>query len=106
MNIIKFIHNWNCKLSNKVFTTIRKYTYKKEMYYRSVIDAKFEVILNGNKIREAVLVDVEIANINDLPFGLLATDTAITSKKDVFRLFKGFGVEKDTKVIILTFKTI
>ena len=56
---IKFQHNWNGKLDNNFFTTIRTYTNEKLAYYQDLIGYKFRVILKGRNYCEAELQKVE-----------------------------------------------
>ena len=118
MNKIKFSHNWNMKLNNNIFTTIRKSTKEKEEYYDNQIGNEFEVVLvrDINDIRPdrtmgtAILIDVEEVRFSEIPLGLLYLDTGLTGFDDinkeyeVKKLFRKFGIEAMTKVLILTFK--
>lgn len=99
---IRFSHNWNNKLGNMVFTTIRKWDVEKADYYFGSKGKTFTVLLNDKEFGTAKLVDVAIGNINDLPEVLLLLDTGLTRQEEIMELFKKFGV-KD-KVIILLFE--
>lgn len=105
MNNIYFSRNWNRKLNQTIFTTIRKYDYKKWNYYKGQEDTKFNVFLNGRLHCEATLVNVEYQLLNDLPKGLLCSDTGMMPK-DAYKLFKQFGIDKQVNAIVLTFKRI
>lgn len=105
MNVIKFVHNWNDKLGKSTFTTIRKYEYKKLEYYEGCIGNTFLVLLNNEKYSTAKLIEVErISKFTDLHRGMVCTDTGMEYKEAV-KLFKNFGIEDDTQVILLTFVT-
>ena len=104
MNKIKFCHNWNNKLNHDIFTTIRKYTEEKYLYYNDLIGAKFEIVLNNQKIGEANLIDIDICEFQNIPKGLLHIDSGIINNYEIEDLFKKFGINKEDKVLILTFK--
>jgi len=105
MNTVKFTHNWNGKLNQGVFTTIRNYTSDKYKYYNNSVGAAFNVFLKGKgDIKQAILLKAEMVLYYDIPFGLIAVDTGITDEGKAFELFKKFGMEDERSwVIILTF---
>ncbi len=105
MNTIKFSHNWNGKLNQKVFTTIRNHTSDKYKYYNNSIGGAFNVFLAGSgDIKQSILLKAEMVLYYDIPFGLIAIDTGITDEDKAFELFKKFGLKDATSwVIILTF---
>ncbi|MFH0806028.1 MAG: hypothetical protein V1901_04085 [Patescibacteria group bacterium] len=111
MNKIKFSHNWNNKLNNNIFTTIRKYTEEKYIYYTKALENNFEIIVGyGIKdvrpirnFKTAILKSVERRYYEDIPYGLLFTDTGMTSREEIKELFRKFGIILGTEVIILTF---
>jgi len=106
MNKIKFSHNWNNKLNHNIFTTIRKYAEEKYSYYNNLIGKEFEILLNEKKIEEANLIDIDICDFKIIPKGLLHVDTGIINNYEIEDLFKMFGINKNDKVLILTFKRI
>lgn len=102
---IEFEKNYNSKLSNKVFTTIRKYTIFKEEWYRERIGKKWDIDLNGMHLGQAVLRAVDWEVLGNVPTGLIASDTGITNKEDNFKhLHKLLGVDTKDCVLILTFE--
>ncbi len=103
MNLIHFCHNWNQKLDQKIFTTIRKYDYKKWKYYRSAEGNPFRVVLNGKTYGDVTLISVQSVQLKEMPKGLLCSDTG-ADIKEAFKIFRRFGIDKDDFVIILTFK--
>lgn len=105
MNRIKFSHNWNNKLNNEYFTTIRSTGYddKKFDYYSEKVGEVFSVILKGKEICKAELIFVEARDIDDICEALLIIDTGTQNYMDVFRRF---GIEGYEDVIILTFRRI
>jgi len=104
MNQIKFSHNWNNKLNNKIFTTIRKYNSEKEQYYMSLVTEFLEVILEGKYIGKAELLYVEKNIYKNIPYGFLYLDTGFTTCSQVDELFDKFGIKPNDEVLILTFK--
>lgn len=100
---IKFSENWNRKLDNYIFTTVRKFTEEKYKYYQDQIDKHFEVMLEGNVIGFAKLIEVEKRNFLDVGRTMLRLDTGIISGDAIMRLFDEFGIKQNDKVIILTF---
>ena len=102
---IKFSRNWNNKLNNTVFTTIRKYTTIKYGYYSEQVGKVFDVVLMDTAILKATLVDISMFyDCAELPYGLLAVDTGITERKEMKPLLEKFGI--DDEVIVLTFETV
>lgn len=99
---IRFSHNWNNKLSGKVFTTIRKWDAEKADYYLRSKGLIFTITLNGVVLGNAKLLDVVVGDINEIPEILLILDTGLTRQEDIMALFKKFGV-KD-KIVILLFE--
>ena len=104
MNTIKFSHNWNNKLNNDIFTTIRNHTLEKEKYYRKQIGEIFEVELQEKKTGEARLMKVEVKEYIEIDFNLLMLDTGMTNLRKITKLFLDFGMEDYmSDMLILTF---
>jgi len=102
---IKFSHNWNNKLNNEVFTTIRTYSQEKWKYYIGLKDKIFDVVLNGKKIREVKLIRIDNDSFDLISEYLLVLDTGETSITKVYEIFRKFGLKNaDDKMIILTFR--
>jgi len=104
MNVIKFSHNWNQKLDHKLFTTIRRWTYQKETYYKSQVGSDYKVYLENQEYTIATLKNVEIFGYGDIPTGLLIIDTGINNLKEVHATFRKFGLTPGTRAMILTFE--
>ncbi len=104
-NVIRFTHNWNGKLSQDVFTTIRNYTFDKYNYYLKSVTREFDVWLKGSGvIKKAILVDAERYEYEAIPDGFVAVDTGITEPIKALQLFKDFGMKsRISDMIILTF---
>ena len=103
--VIRFSHNWNNKLDNPIFTTIRSSNEAKLKYYKEAIGYGFDVFLKKKKYCYAELQQVEEYLFDDIPEGLLMTDTGMEFS-DMQQLFANFGIESGDKVLILTFQGI
>lgn len=108
MNQIKFSHNWNNKLNNHVFTTIRKWTKEKYDYYNKlqINDTNLLVTLNKRIIKQVKLFSVYTEEYGFIPQVLLQLDTGMIDRCKIDSLFKRFGISSHNKVIILTFETV
>ena len=100
---IKFSHNWNGKLNNDYFTTIRSYNERKFEYYGEKVGEVFTVLLEEKECCKAKLMFVEARDIDDICEALLITDTGTT---DYMKVFRKFGIEGYEKVLILTFRRV
>jgi len=97
---INFSENWNDKLNNKLFTTIRRYT---RFRIKKLSDAKGEIVdilLDGKKYKEAILVGFDVLPFSEVPLGLLRLDIGSYDRKDIEILFGGIGIYSDTDVIV------
>ena len=108
MNKIKFSHNWNNKLSNNIFTTIRKHTKAKEEYYREQLGEIFDIYLNNLMLPSQVrLVGVEVNGFNKINDNVLMLDTGLRSIIDIEKVFYKFGLNTiQDKMIILLFEKV
>ena len=99
INTIKFLQNWNEKLSRKEFTTIRIFDAKK--YRRG--DLK-RIELKGNFCMYAGIYAVRKVDLIDLTQEEIRLDTGL-SRKDAFAWFEKFYgknyLEKDYSFIFL-----
>ena len=100
MKSIKFHHNWNKKLDCDVFTTIRRHTPPKEIYYRYNEGQIFDVIVDGKSYCQARLYDVQKEVLASLDDRLLFCDTGSLKPYEVF---ESFGLKPTSKVLVLTF---
>ncbi|RKY29015.1 MAG: hypothetical protein DRP74_09315 [Candidatus Omnitrophota bacterium] len=101
---IKFTHNWNGKLNQEFFTTIRRFTKDKEQYYFNHLGDVFDVILNGKKICEAKLIHIETMEYRELPKGFVIIDTGNEDPDNFF--YEEFGIYGKMDVLILTFRRV
>lgn len=104
MKQIKFSHNWNNKLNNDIFTTIRKSTSEKQKYYNSLIGEQFEVMLKDSARGIATLLTVHEFEYRHIHPILLLLDTGIEDYYKIEKVFRKFGMTSVTdKFLILTF---
>lgn len=106
MNIIKFSRNWNNKLNNNIFTTIRKYSDEKYEYYLNQLNKQFYVELNKKMTCIVKLLEVTPSNYLDISLTMLRLDTGIIDNNNIDDIFKIFGIKENDKVLILTFAKI
>lgn len=104
MNTLRFSSNWNNKLRNFTFSTIRKHTNEKHQYYASQLDKTFDVKLKDTHIINAKLVHIARMQYKDIPYELKAMDTGLLEMDEIDELFKKFGITRDTKVLLMLFK--
>ena len=101
---IKFSHNWNGKLDNDIFTTIRRYTPEKYRYYMNSVGDPFDVVLkrlfHSNAILEGLFVAEKFSDIHSV---ILMLDTGMTDMTKIHKLFEAFGIRAKTKSIIPVF---
>lgn len=95
-NKVNFLKNWNNKLNNKYFTTIRNVKYA--TYYGTRINEVFNVYLNKRFIFKAYLHDAQVVRFEDVKTPeLFVVDTGYLDYNPVFKRFK----LKDTFVLCL-----
>lgn len=98
-NIINFMHNWNNKLDNVFFTTIRKPSVYN--YYSSREGEIFKVLLKKSEYKQATLMDAELVQLENVTPMLLILDTGTIHYKKLFEKFKVYN-----KACLLLFKTL
>lgn len=101
---INFSHNWNNKLRCDIFTTIRRATDDKRIYYEKCNGNDFDILLDGRVYSNARLIKVRTVQLKYVTTEILLFDTGAESIKEAHEVFKKFGVGLDTEVLILTFK--
>jgi hypothetical protein len=84
-NIVNFSSNWNKKLHNTFFTTIRKAS--THAYYSQRIQEVFDVHLNKELKCRARLLSAELMRLEDITPELLVLDTGTTDWKELFKRF-------------------
>ena len=103
---IKFSKNWNNKLNCNLFSTIRKFTEEKAIYYKDNLNRIFEVELDNEVLYNAKLFDVKVCLYNDLEFDFLVYDTGIPSLAVIDRVLSKFGVQEGNNCIVLWFERV
>ena len=103
MPVIKFSHNWNGKLDNNIFTTIRRATPRKTDYYIGHHGDVFDVHLNKLSYCDSKLIEVAIMPLSEINHSLLMLDTGC---QEYLEIFQKFGVYVDTEVLLLTYKKL
>ena len=102
MEKIDFSQNWNKKLDNDVFTTIRKA--KSEKYYSRRLGSEFAINLNSNFKTNCLLYSCRYySKLRDIPAPLLMLDTGANTIMEAITIFRRFGISMDDEVILLTF---
>ena len=101
-NQIKFSHNWNNKLSNNIFTTIRGYNQQKYIYYRDKTNESFHIILKNKKVGEAFLRKVSKEVLGKIRPIILRLDKGYFNDEKILSIFQDFGVQQHDEVILLT----
>jgi hypothetical protein len=94
---IKFSKNWNHKLSNDIFTTIRL---QSDYYYKG---AQYQVILNDQLLYNAVCIDVVLYSFEGIPDYVLMTDTGYSdpaTARDIFKRMYGDKLLKHKLAVI------
>lgn len=105
MNQIKFSHNWNNKLNNDIFTTIRSYTQEKFIYYDSKVGEQYGIILNHKVKCNAQLFRIQVKKYIEIPQEVLVLDTGETDFISIQTIFEKFGMKDiNDKMIVLWFK--
>ena len=99
-------------MSCDCFTTIRLYTESKHHFYFKNKFKPFEVILNEEKLKEAVLIDVQQIKLKDLlNSGWSWVDAGLSNQDFYDLMFKFYGKKLEwngsqTKMLLLFLKTI
>lgn len=104
INTISFQHNWNNKLDNIIFTTIRSDKDDKYKYYYSNLNKVFSVMLDDKEYCKARLIGIESKLLDHIMIPLLMVDTGAHGRKEAMEVFQHFGLKEDSKALILVFK--
>lgn len=102
---IKFNKNWNNKLGNNIFTTIRKSNLEKDTFYWEGVGKTFDIILKGDMFGKAKLKTVDKRKLKECDRYLLRLDVGETSSIIAEKVFEELGIEYNDEVLILTFET-
>ena len=105
--IIKFCKNWNNKLDNFCFTTIRNRNDRTFKYYSDNLDKVFDVFLKGQRYTQARLISVTLYEFHNIPQIILAIDTGKVNYTENFDIFKKFGMyDHYAPMMILLFEKV
>ena len=103
MPTIRFSKNWNNKLDNEYFSTIRIFSPGNWKYYNELINNEFDVFLGRDKRGTARLLAVEAWLFRDIPKTLKIIDTGT---EDYERIFQKFGISDSSMTILLSFRRV
>ena len=73
---INFSYNWNCKLNNKAFTTIRIHN---QLKYQ--VGKTYQVFLNGRSMGKAILKEKRVLGLNQLNNFICYIDTGYNQQE-------------------------
>jgi hypothetical protein len=90
MNNIPFIVNFNGKLNNNVFTTIRKHKGGESNYYSPKIGSNYNVMLKENVIGTAKLLSARMLRFKEIPELVLLLDTGMSDYDNAVQVFEKF----------------
>lgn len=102
--VIEFSYNWNNKLNNTYFTSIRQ-----ENLTKYIIGKEFNVILNEEFLKKAILVDIKKFQIKDLTNYMACLDTGYSKEEslNIFsRMYKIDASTSEKVFYFLLFKTV
>jgi len=89
MKAIRFTQNWNGKLNNRVFTTIRKCK-SDDDYYGSKVGSVFAVMHADKVLFNATLVSADKISYAEIRYEIKATDTGRTDATKINAIFETF----------------
>lgn len=100
---INFDKNYNNKLNQNIFTTIRKG--KNYQKYLELENQEFEIYINNKIHSRAILTKVVyIKQLKNIPLPFLYSDTGYTHNTILLELFKKFEIDTFDPVIVLCFE--
>ena len=109
MEKIKFSENWNNKLTNKIFSTIRKFSDSKFDLYKKNFLKEFNINLkdddgNFQYYGKAILKYIKIVQLRKMTSNELMLDTGISSLDAIFEFFENLNIKKSDDIILLIFE--
>jgi len=115
MSDVRFLKNWNNKLNNKYFITIRLFTKKKNQYYVNQLlnfdDIRVLLGKNDELYCLAKLIEIEKIFLKNIPEWLCYIDSGL-NKKEFIKLLTNICQNKkewrglNTKLLILCYKRV
>jgi hypothetical protein len=108
MKQIKFFKDWNGKLGNKIFSTIRKKHDVPEDYYGAKVGQIFDLFLQDRKLGKARLLSAQIYHFADIPAEIMLLDTGTNTYQDAIGVFYGFykTIQPTDKFYLLLFERL
>ncbi len=104
---IKFSKNWNNKLDNHFFTTIRGHTVGRLNEWRSFLGRTIDIKLKGKGlIGLAVLKSVEFVRLKDIDRRLVMLDTGMSYGQAINLFYELDEIMPHDNVIILMFERL
>lgn len=101
---LEFSYNWNGKLDNKCFTTIRLVNWSK---YRT--GKVINVYLNGNRIKAVEIIEIRVFKLLDLNEWVARLDTGYSREETIDILCKMYKLDKlntNKEFMLILCKTI
>lgn len=101
---IAFSFNWNNKLNNTYFTSIRQ-----ENLTNYIIGKEYQVLLNKQLIKSAILIDIKKFKIKDLTDYMACLDTGYSKEESLNIFSKMYKIDASTSEKVfyfLLFKTV
>lgn len=89
MKAIRFTKNWNGKLANRIFTTIRKCK-SDDDYYGTKVGTVFNVVHNDTVLFNAKLISAVKWHFDQIPYELKAIDTGRSEPEECLAIFESF----------------
>jgi hypothetical protein len=101
---MRFWKNWNGKLDQSIFNTIRG---EDKEILKSKVGQEFDVYIKDVFKCKAILISVDVQEMRTIPAGFLMTDTGLDDMGAVMDLFLRLDISDPfDKVSILTFKRV
>lgn len=104
--VVNFSQDWNGKLKNNIFHTIRCFDSTKLNYYTEGVGKPFTVKLTGKNNCRAILREVTLLRFGDIPENILRTDTGYYDIEKIIRIFNKFKIYRNSAVIFLLFERL
>lgn len=91
MTTLKFSRNWNNKLNNRIFTTIREFSQHNDERFK--LGAMVEITFKGKVVSHAEIIDITTVNFGIIPKYVRMLDTGylLDEANQVFMHFTGLN---------------
>jgi hypothetical protein len=104
LDIVSFSEDWNNKLSNKIFSTIRPASEENISLYSRLLDETVEIRQSSKYVCIARLIGIRMMHLSEVPLEFLMLDTGYETKESAELLFDRLGIKPADEVLILLFK--